>query len=338
MTNITANERTGTFTNFNDLPTELRYMIWRFALPDDIPEVCIPWPLEEEPVRWDPERESSRRSRFLEPFLVDTDFPIHMHVCRESRELAMSSTHLRYSPIAGCPVPFRAFRPELDILYVSVCRPPSDINVVPRWGQYPAARHLALDLHSIKDGSFLWILVGNPFLDVRSLTCVLPASNAILDTAARFRPPVRRCRLREVVQPSNGSQSHIIYVDRGYDRRMTGMGRYLEEIRDHMGAEFAEILEVAAIPEEYLRRWNAAESKFEIDFSAKTFEEYRGGRWVPSSDHLVRFDWQSIIFPALREPVDTVRSYRVSEAEQWTPLRDPETFRVNDIQQDEVQF
>ncbi|XXG98916.1 Nem1-Spo7 phosphatase regulatory subunit [Hypoxylon texense] len=333
---IAASVRPNVFTIFNDLPAELRYMIWRFALPDDSPEVCIPWPLEEVPLRRDPDGEIPRRSRFLEPFLVDTDFPVTMHVCRESREVAISSIHLRYSPVAGCPVPFRAFRPELDTLYVSVCRPPSDNNVVPRWGQFPAARHLALDLHSLKDGSFLWILVGNPFLDVRSLTCVLPLSNAILDTAARFRPPVRRCRLREVVQPSNGAQSHIIYVDRGYDRRMTGMGRYLEEVQDHMGAEFADILEAADIPEEYLRRWNAEASRFDIDFSAKTFEEYRGGRWVDSSEHLVRFDWQSIIFPAQRKPVETFKTYRVTEAELWTPLRDPETFRVNDIQQDEV--
>ncbi|KAI6084440.1 hypothetical protein F4821DRAFT_170665 [Hypoxylon rubiginosum] len=323
--------------NLNELPTELRYMVWHFALPDDISEVCIPWPLEEVPKRWRP-RDDPPRSTFLEPFLVDTGFPVLMHVCRESREVAISLTRFRYSPIAGCPVPFRAFRPELDVLYVTICRPPAPVNVVPRWGEFPEAQHIALDLHSIKDGTFLWILVGNPFLDVRSLTCVLPASNAILDTAARFRPPVRRCRLREVPQPTDGSQSHIIYVDRGYDRRMKGLGRYLEELGDHMGAEFADILEVATVPEEYLRRWNAADSKFEIDISAKTFEEYRGGRWVSSSDHLVRFDYQNIIFPALREPVDSVRAYRVSEEEKWTPLRNPETFRVNDIQQDEVPF
>ncbi|KAI0172195.1 hypothetical protein GGR52DRAFT_573335 [Hypoxylon sp. FL1284] len=336
MTSLTINTRAPTFSRFNDLPAELRYMIWRFALPGDIPEVCIPWPLEEGPTRSDNGHELPRRPKFLEPFLVDTDFPVLMHVCRESREMAVSCTRFRYSPIAGCRVPFRAFRPELDILYVSVCRPSSDINVVPRWGQYPAAQHLALDLHTVKDGSFLWVLVGNPFLDVQSLTCVLPAPNAMLDTAARFRPPARRCRLRGLVRPPNGAQSNIICVDRGYDRRMTGIDRYLEEVQDHMGAEFAEILDVAAIPEEYLRRWNAAANRFDIGCCAKTFEEFRGGRWAPSAEHLVRFDWQSIIFPASRRPVDTVRAYRVSDEERWTPLRDPETFRVNDIQQDEV--
>ncbi|KAI1764274.1 hypothetical protein GGR53DRAFT_328445 [Hypoxylon sp. FL1150] len=336
MANLVLKVRNPKFTKFNELPTELRFMVWRFSLPDDIPEICIPWPMEEAPVPRGSELES-RRPKFLEPFLVDTGFSVLMHVCRESREAAISYTRFRYSPVAGCPVPFRAFRPDLDILYVSVSRPPSDITSIPRWGQYPAARHLALDLHSIKDGSCLWILVGSPLLDVRSLTCVLSASNTILDTAPRFRPPVRRCRLR-APQPADGEHSNFIYVDRGYDRRMKGLNRYLEEVRDYMGAEFAEILEATTIPEEYLRRWNAADCRFDIDICAKTFEEYRGGRWVPSSDHLVRFDWQSIIFPAPREPVDSVRSYRVSEAERWTPLRNPETFRVNDIQQDEVQF
>lgn len=327
------------FTIFDDLPTELRCMIWRCALPDDTPEVCIPWPLDEEPVRWQPGHEPpvAPRAKFLEPFLVDTGFPVLMRVCREARGVATSLTRFRYSPLACCPVPFRAFRPDLDVLYVSVCRPPSDINLVPKWGPFPpGTRHLALDLHSIKDGGFLWILVGNPALDVRSVTCVLPASNALLDTAARFRPPVRRCRLREVRQPPDGSQSHIIYVDRGFDRRMTGMARYLEEVRDHVGAEFADVLEVAALPDEYLRRWDAAERRFDVAFDARTFEEYRGGRWVPNSDHLVRFDWQSIIFPATRGPIENVKAYKVSEAEKWTPLRNPETFRVNDIQQDEV--
>ncbi|KAI0388049.1 hypothetical protein F5Y04DRAFT_16731 [Hypomontagnella monticulosa] len=325
------------FTKFVELPIELRYIIWELNLPDDIPEVCIPWPLEEVPSRWEPGDGASGRNKYLQPLLVDTAFPTLMHVCRESREAAQSHTRFRYSPIANCFVPFRAFRPELDILYVTLCRPPTDINVVPRWGMYPeSARHLALDLHTIKDGSFLWILIGNR--DVQTVSCVLPASKAILDTAARFRPPVRRCRLRRVEQPSDGSQSHIIYVDRGFDRRMTGMARYLEEVRDYVGAEFAEILEIAAMPEEYLRRWNAPECRFDVEFLAQTFEEYRGGKWVPSSDHVVRFDFQCIIFPASRAVVDSTRTYRVSEEERWTPLRNPEEFRVNDIQQTEVPF
>ncbi|KAI0152166.1 hypothetical protein F4776DRAFT_14960 [Hypoxylon sp. NC0597] len=327
------------FTRFNDLPLELRRIIWKLALPDDTPEVCIPWPLNEEPSVWCYEDGVLvTDTKHIEPFLVDTCFPVLMHVCRESREVAVRHLRFRYSPVAGCPVPFREFRPDLDIMHVGVGRRPEDQNILPRWGLYPrGTRHLALDLHTIKDGSCLWFLLGKAYPEVQTVTCVLPASNALLDTAVRVRPPVRRCRLRSVEQPSDGSQSHIIYVDRGYDRRMTGMGRYLEEVQDYIGAQFLSLLEYNEtynLTEVYNRRWNAAECRFDIEFLAQTFEEYRGGRWVPSSDHTVYFDQQgpssSARFAANR--------YQVSEAEKWTPLRNPETFRVNDIQQNEVPF
>ncbi|KAI0841228.1 hypothetical protein F5Y06DRAFT_215834 [Hypoxylon sp. FL0890] len=327
------------FTRFNDLPLELRRIIWKLALPDDNPEICIPWPLNEKPSDWGYENGVFvTNTTFLEPFLVDTCFPVLMHVCRESRELAVSQLRFRYSPIAGCPVPFRAFRPDLDIMHISFFREPTDQNVMLRWGLYPrGTRHLAFDLHTVKDGTCLWFLVGQG-LDVQTVTCVLPVpSNAIVDTAVRVRPPVRRCRLRPVEQPSDGSQSHIIYVDRGFDRRMTGIRHYLEEVQDVIGTQFLEFLELlqgSNRQKEYNSRWNAAEGRFDFEFLAQTFEEYRGGRWVPSSDHTVYFDFQS----ARSSARSAANRFRMSEAEEWAPLRNPETFRVNDIQQDEVQL
>ncbi|KAI8965602.1 hypothetical protein F5Y11DRAFT_295875 [Daldinia sp. FL1419] len=327
------------FPKFNNLPIELRHSVWEFALPEDIPEICIPWPLEEGPGNRSHDLIPLVRSNYLHPFLVDTCFPTIMYVCQESRYLAISRLRFRYSHVAGCPVPFRAFRPDLDTVYITLCRPPTDIITIPRWGRYPpGTQHVALDLHTIKDGSYLWVLLSDPTLDLRTMSCILPASEAILDTAVRFRPPFRRCRFREVKRPSNGSENNIIYVDRGYDRRMTGMGRYLEEVRDTISTEFSEIFERQEVPEEYLRRWNEEEVKFDVKLLAKTFEEYRGGRWVPSSEHPARFDSQSIIFPASWEALGNATTYQVSELERWTPLRNPETFRVNDIQQNEVPF
>ncbi|KAI2621223.1 hypothetical protein GGR54DRAFT_93222 [Hypoxylon sp. NC1633] len=340
-----ANHPEASFTLFNDLPIELRRLIWEQALPEDAPEVCIPWPLEENLGEWDPGTDVSstftaKRADYLDPLLVDTGFPVLMHVCHEAREIALSRTRLRHSPLAGCPVPFRAFRPDLDTLYVSVCRPST--LLAPRWGLYPSGtRHLALDLHSAKDGSFLWVLVGNPRLDVHSISFVVPARKAILDAAARFRPPARRCRLRPVEQPADGSHSHIVCVDRGYDRRMTGLARYVDEVRDHVSDEFRWALEdlgqlVPPRDAEWSRNWDAAESAFvDVSFQAKMFEEFRGGAWVPSSGHAFRFENQVLVSQV---PAGILRNYRVSEAEDWTPLRDPERFRVNDIQQDEVQF
>ncbi|KAI2607081.1 uncharacterized protein GGS25DRAFT_317756 [Hypoxylon fragiforme] len=319
---MSTNTHRPLFTRFRDLPLELRRAIWGFALPDDVPEICIPWPVEEVLT------ETPSPSKILKPFLVDTCFPTLMHVSREAREVAISRTKFRYSPLAGCNVPFRAFRPDLDILYVSLCRPPTDINVAPNWGMYPSGtRHVALDLHTLKDGSYLGLLLSNQNYDIRTVTCVMPApQGAIVDTATRCRPPVRRCRIRPVEEPTNGTQSYIILVDRGFDSRMTGMSRYLEEVSDYASGEFVVFLNQEPTHSR-IRGWNVAERRFDAQFLAGTFEEYRKGRWVDSSDHAVHFKHTNS---------SSVRSHRPSDSENWTPLRNPEKFRVNDIQQNEV--
>ncbi|KAI0010000.1 hypothetical protein F4779DRAFT_579514 [Xylariaceae sp. FL0662B] len=343
------------FGVFNNLPFELRTLIWEYALPEDIPEVCIPWPLDEGPTDPDinnavnPNTTRIKRSKYISPLLVDTCFPVLMHVCRESREVALR-LRFRYSPVAGCPVPFRSFRPDIDILYVSVCRSPNPLNAV-EWGPFPegarGARHVALDLHSVGDGRELWTLVTDPFLDVQTVTCVLPAPNALIDTALRFRPPVRRCRLREVLQPSHGGQSHIISVDRGIDRRMSGLSTYLEEIQDTIAQEFASWLDdngvpfrlsLDRLPASLARKWDPREPRFKLKFSAQLFEEYRGGQWAPNSDYKILFQFQRTRNRVLWAGINNAKVYQVGELEKWTPLRDPEKFRVNDIQQDEVRI
>ncbi|KAI5865181.1 hypothetical protein GGS23DRAFT_413132 [Durotheca rogersii] len=347
------------FPQFGALAPELRDIIWAYALPDDTPEVCIPWPLEEFPAS---SRENDDGGGFaapwpepLDPLLVDTGFPALMHTCRESRAVAEARTRLRWSPLARCATPFRAYRPDLDELYMSVPRGTvGGRATIPRWSMFPkGARHVACDLHSLRDGSFFWILLAHPLMDVETLTCVLPAPpGAVVDTTTRFRPPTRRCRLRwletqprrheqqpqpqqqygeyEEEEPIADAESYIILVN----QRMTGLRSYLEEVRDHSAAEFAEILHVAAMPAEYMRRWDAATSRFKIKFLAAAFEEYRGGRWVPSCDHALRFETRD--GGGGDASSRGAGTYRVSEAEKWTPLRDPERFRVNDIQQDEV--
>ncbi|KAI2464549.1 hypothetical protein F4781DRAFT_67023 [Annulohypoxylon bovei var. microspora] len=321
--------------SFNDLPFELRSIVWEYALPDDTQEVCIPWPLPEET----PQRQFENRPiKFLEPFLVDTAFPVLMHVCHESRESAISRTRFRYSPVAGCPVPFRDFRPELDIMYHSTYRPPTTTPGV-KFGVFAwNLKHLALDLHTLRNGTYFWTAFSHYYY-LRTITCILPASGSIVETAARFRPPVRRCRLRPVEQPSDGSSSHFINVDDGHCRRMTSMPQFLEEIRDHIDSDFAGLTEDdGMMHQDFADRWDVREQKFDFELLAQSFEEYRGGQWVSSSKHAVRFDKQYIRSPAAQAAVERIKSYKASEAENWTPLRNPETFRVNDIQQDEVKF
>ncbi|KAI1460340.1 hypothetical protein F4805DRAFT_390921 [Annulohypoxylon moriforme] len=324
---------------FHDLPYELRVIIWEYALPEDTQEVCIPWPLQEEAASEEEVATRWTQPRIcLRPFLVDTAFPVLMHVCHESREYAKSRTRFRYSLVAGCPVPFRTFKPDLDIMYYSRCRPPIGDDDY-KWGNFPlGTKHLAADLHTIRDGSSFQQAFCL-YYHLKTITCVLPAPGSIVGTSVRFRPPVRRCRLRPVEQPTDGSQSHFIHVDGGSYRRMTSASQYFKEVRDRINTGFLDYVPFDGMIDEDLRpRWNAEEQAYDFELKPQMFEEYRGGRWVPSSNHAVRFDAQYVRFPDEKVAIERVKSYKVSEAEKWTPLRNPRTFRVNDIQQDEVKF
>lgn len=113
------------FPLFPNLPTEIRLQIWRYSMPDDDePEVCLLWPsnvpgyhaasalAEHEPLYELP----------CQPLTVDVAFPVGMHVCREARSVMQDSrrsgVRFRASEAAGCPTPFRWFRPDFDVLYL----------------------------------------------------------------------------------------------------------------------------------------------------------------------------------------------------------------------------
>lgn len=70
------------FHNFSNLPFEIRQSIWLFILPVDTPEVCLMWP-----VNLYQRYEGPESALPSEPFVVDTAFPVLIHVCRESRAI-----------------------------------------------------------------------------------------------------------------------------------------------------------------------------------------------------------------------------------------------------------
>jgi hypothetical protein len=65
--------------SFNTLPTELRHAILDFALPDDEPEVCLIWSMDK---RYSEPTDDRFVRDMPGPLLVDTAFPVLMHVCR----------------------------------------------------------------------------------------------------------------------------------------------------------------------------------------------------------------------------------------------------------------
>ncbi|KAK8110770.1 uncharacterized protein PG998_007227 [Apiospora kogelbergensis] len=91
--------------SFNELPTELRLAIWTFALPDeDAPELLF---------YGGPEDQQG-------PIMVNTGYPVLMHVCAESRAVALRETYLEYSRNAGMKIPRRRYRPDLDVQYINL--------------------------------------------------------------------------------------------------------------------------------------------------------------------------------------------------------------------------
>ncbi|KAF0320191.1 hypothetical protein GQ607_012612 [Colletotrichum asianum] len=90
------------------LPPEIRAMVWKFSLPDDVPEVCVF------------QKPSIYATSVFSTLVVDTAFPALVHVCRETRYFVfntkISGITFRYSDLAGCDTPYRPFRNELDTL------------------------------------------------------------------------------------------------------------------------------------------------------------------------------------------------------------------------------
>lgn len=110
------------FPLFPHLPPEIRLSIWLFAVPADVSEVCLPWP-SAAPLSTE---RGAQPADFLPvlPLTVDTGFPAAMHACREARavlrDTRRSGVRFRASRLAHCMVPFRVFRPDLDVLYLDL--------------------------------------------------------------------------------------------------------------------------------------------------------------------------------------------------------------------------
>lgn len=187
-----------TFTLFNQLPPELRLEIWHWALPqDDTPEVCqLKLSVQNSGAAPNSqEAQPEERKVVPEPLIVDLPFPAAMHVCFESRAVVLSqSSHVlfRYSEKAQVSVPYRAFRPELDQLYIGTS---AFWNLRSVWrideNLLGSVEHVALDHHIVWALNFFFHLAPN----VKSITTVVGS------TKRRFClcvAPTRRCRLQEV--------------------------------------------------------------------------------------------------------------------------------------------
>ncbi|CEJ92816.1 hypothetical protein VHEMI08446 [[Torrubiella] hemipterigena] len=106
------------FHQFGLLPAKVRQRIWQLTVAEDEREICLLWPTNLD-IGYKNSQVLERLPLF--PLTVDTAFPTAMHVCRESRatmQSASSGVRFRASAAAQCSVPFRAYHPALDTLYV----------------------------------------------------------------------------------------------------------------------------------------------------------------------------------------------------------------------------
>jgi hypothetical protein len=185
--------------SFDRLPSELRLHVWGFTL-HDIPEVCIVWPLNPDPVGSASENDGF--GPVIEsPLLVDTHFPVAMHVCRESRAFVQSpasGVRFRASEAAEIPVPFRAFQPKMDTLYIGYSNYHSVATAISFGFLEPEfllqVEHLAVDVMCPWESADL-LPLASPNLQSVSLV--------VADTTLRpkhFQPPARRCKLEGLAE------------------------------------------------------------------------------------------------------------------------------------------
>lgn len=160
-------------------------------MPDDEPEVCLMWPAPVERV------DVTDHAMPEKLFVVDTAFPVAMHVCRESRAAILLNPRLRLrrSRAAGFPVPFREYRPELDTLYCSRdhYRRHREADEHVR-AVLQETQELATEEHFFHDRWSWMSLVRCPPL--HTVTLVLSRRPDQEGSSEVSKPPVRRCKLR----------------------------------------------------------------------------------------------------------------------------------------------
>ncbi|WDK17322.1 hypothetical protein CGRA01v4_08605 [Colletotrichum graminicola] len=180
------------FHLFGDFPPEIRALIWQFAIPKDEPEVCIVQPACDTP----------------QSLLVHPALPVLMHVCHESRQLVQNSrlsginfiSSKSANSTAGYLVPFRLFRPELDILFCPIGGPAA-LEEISSQDELESilreTRHLAVSGKKEYINLLAWILLFH-FPKLETLSVVVGGLSLDSCFESYFDAPKTRCELRRI--------------------------------------------------------------------------------------------------------------------------------------------
>ncbi|KAK1596449.1 uncharacterized protein LY79DRAFT_65100 [Colletotrichum navitas] len=180
------------FHLFGDFPPEIRVLIWQFAIPENEPEVCIVQPACDTP----------------QSLLVYTAFPVLMHVCHESRQLVQNSrlsginfiSSKSANSTAGCLVPSRRFRPELDTLFCPIGGPAAleDISSQDELESIlQETRYLAVSGKKEYINLLAWILLFH-FPKLETLSVVVGDMSPDSCFESCFDAPKTRCKLSRI--------------------------------------------------------------------------------------------------------------------------------------------
>ncbi|KAI8228709.1 hypothetical protein K4K57_007670 [Colletotrichum sp. SAR 10_99] len=275
------------FTHFQRLPTELRDAIWKFALPEDEPEVCIAHP--------GMLKKSWQYPRKL--FIVYTAYPALMHICQESRAFAqnLQLSGVRFTTHQGTTarVPFRFFQPDFDTLFCTRAnlQDNHDSNlVIDCLAHEPGLDSMFWEVcHlAVATREFPGIITDTIFDVLRELETITQVfvSSSTDDfngwTKEAFEAPKRRCKLRNLIHTP------------AWKREITGwregddflehvewyMERFRKELDIHGRRSFRE--EYPRGPHEYEENaWDPALKEFTgLKLYAKIFVEYEAGNWT----------------------------------------------------------
>ncbi|KAK4032988.1 hypothetical protein C8A01DRAFT_20024 [Parachaetomium inaequale] len=260
------------FSLFQNLPLELRQLIWYLAIPDDEPEVCI---LQKENL------EQQGQDNTPEPMTVDTAFPALMHACYESRNFVLRHSGLRFrcSPKARCEVPFRSFRPELDTLFWYQDQLPDLLG--PRYTASQRCwlselRHLAIASSGAYDGDHTETCIMSYCPKLRTFSVVF-ADSTDNTWACRVVKPEGRYKLQRIY-PDRAEA--LMVLSEAHDDWIT-LKRFL---LDFCGMLNTHAEYMSELPE----TWTGQEN---LLCFAQTFVEWSRGEWAEPGRTVGRPRW-----------------------------------------------
>ncbi|KAK3900563.1 hypothetical protein C8A05DRAFT_17150, partial [Staphylotrichum tortipilum] len=218
------------------------------------------------------------------PLLVDTAWPAIAHAARGAA-LASGAVRLRYSPTAGCAVPYRHFIPAIDTLYLAVrLQLLHMLRFLTEGGSSHIGRHLrhlAISMNTMSFSDRIPLFIWRKARRLRTLSIVFPGAMDLESSNQRFALPERRCMLREM--PDSALDQHMVAQELG-ETAPRSFWQLLGKVRETVGSR-ACLMFTGTKWTEFPPRSSRKDVRSGLEVKAQTFVEYSRaedgrGQWV----------------------------------------------------------